>query len=399
MKQLLKRWAVTSCTLLLAFTLAACGNSAGTSSSTSTSTSTSTATGTGTAVTTIVDLSAQGIITKGVAHTTWTTTAPHDTYTCTQCHSVAREQVCAQSGCHPFSKYAALATNFDHTASKTGEQCNKCHSLTPEPTATDAVRIAGWRENVKTQVSDTVWHPGLKGVCLNCHDPVQHSPFNISVFPASHQTDTTKQTACETCHYYQVNTAGTGGIWGGGAHPAETTGCATATCHTHTTSITETHYQGGTAPAGQHYDANTGGPFNCEWCHGETITNNYASWVVTFDKATHQNWNTGSCKACHPSGTHPAVTTGCRTATCHTHTKPTTQLNQDNTNYSGQHYDANPGGSVGAGPFECEWCHKDVASGGYTSWSLSFSKSGHRKGSTKWDIRSCGACHPNAIPN
>lgn len=377
------------CASLLAFAIAACGSSSGAGSP-----STGATTGTGTVTT--VALSTLGIDTTTVAHATWVATPPHDAYTCMECHTVDREKVCSQSGCHPFSKYSALATNFDHTAAITGEQCNKCHSLTPEPAAADAVRIAGWRENML--ISHTKWHTDLKGVCTDCHDPVQHNPFNLTVFPASHQTDTTRQSACETCHYYKVNGAGTGGMWAGG-HPVETTGCATSTCHTHTKTTTETHYQGSTAPAGQHYDANTGGPFNCEWCHAETITGNYASWAVIFDKTTHQNWNSGACKACHPNGTHPAETTGCRTATCHTHTKPATQLNQDSTNYSGQHYDDNPGGSVGAGPFECEWCHKDVAANGYTSWSLSFSKSGHRKGTTKWDIRSCGSCHPGSIPN
>ncbi|MBI5636386.1 MAG: hypothetical protein HZA03_00280 [Nitrospinae bacterium] len=302
MKQRVKPFVRGCCALLLAFAIAACGAKSDTPAASTTTPGT----------TTTLDMSAMGVDTKTVAHATWVATAPHNTYTCVQCHAVTRETVCAQSGCHPFSKYTALATNFDHTANKTGEQCNKCHSLTPEPTATDAVRIAGWRENVKQQVSDTKWHTALKGVCLNCHDPVQHNPFNISVFPASHQTDVTRQTACETCHYYKLNSAGTAGTWGGGGHPA--------------------------------------------------------------------------------------VTTGCRTATCHVHTKPATQLNQESGYVAGQHYDANQGGSLGAGPFECEWCHKDVASGGYTSWSLTFSESGHRKGTTAWDIRSCGSCHPNKIP-
>lgn len=389
MKQLLKPMAAMFGIMLIAVMIAACGSAPGTSVSS-----------TGTGTTTTVTLSTLGIDTKTVSHTTWVATAPHDTYTCMQCHTVDREQVCSQSGCHPFSKYASLATNFNHTTAQTGDQCNKCHSLTPEPTATDAVLIAGWRENVL--IPATKWHTDLKGVCLNCHDPVKHNPFNLSVFPTSHQTDTTRQKACETCHFYKLNAAGTAGTWGGGAHPTVTTGCADATCHTHSSNTAETHYQGGTAPAGQHYNANTGGPFNCEWCHAETITGKYVSWAVAFDKTTHQQWNSGACKACHPNGVaHPAVTTGCRTATCHTHTKPTTQLNQESGYVAGQHYDANLAGSAvnAPGPFECEWCHKDVASGGYTSWNLTFSKSGHRKGTTKWDIRSCGACHPNKIPS
>ncbi len=300
-------WAVLSAVLFV-FWIAACG-----SAPDNAGTGTSTGTGTGTGTGTTVSLSTLGIDTTTVAHSTWVATAPHSTYLCNDCHTVDREKVCAQSGCHPFSKYTALATNFNHTSNNTGDQCNKCHSLKPEPTATDAVRIAGWRENVK--ITDTTkWHVSLKGVCTNCHDPVKHDPkTTLAIFPASHKTDTTRQSACETCHYYKVNSAGTGGTWGGGGHPA--------------------------------------------------------------------------------------VTAGCRTATCHTHTKPTTQNNQEGGYVAGQHYDANAGGSVSAGPFECEWCHKDVASGGYSSWNLSFSKSGHRKGTTKWDIRSCGACHPNSIPS
>lgn len=383
MKKYLKHLTGVILVLTAAFLLGACGSPASTSSSTNGGGGGGTTPG-------LVD---HGIDTTTKAHSTWTLTAPHDSYTCTDCHSVNREQICAQSTCHPFSKYSSLATNFNHTTAGTGEQCNKCHGMTPYPTATDAVRIAGWRQNVKAQISDTIWHPDLKGVCTDCHDAVKHDPLNnLSNFPASHVTDTTRQKDCQNCHYYKLNTAGTAGTWGGAAHPAETTGCATATCHTHTKSTTETHYQGGTAPAGQHYDVNTGGPFNCEWCHAETITNNYTSWAVAFDKATHQNWNSSSCAACHPGGTHPAVTSGCRTATCHTHTKPTTQNKGPE---SGHHYDANAGGSMGAGPFECEWCHQNVATNGYTSWSLTFNKHNHQQ----WNYQSCGACHPNSIPN
>ena len=94
---------------------------------------------------TSVDMSAMGIDTKTVAHSTWVATSPHSGYVCNDCHSVDNDKICAQSGCHPFSKYSALNTNFDHTANKTGDHCNKCHAMTPEPTATDTVRIAGWR--------------------------------------------------------------------------------------------------------------------------------------------------------------------------------------------------------------------------------------------------------------
>ena len=288
-----------------AFLLGACGSPAGSSTPTNG--------GGGSGGTPTTGLVTHGIDTTTKAHSTWTTTAPHNSYTCNDCHSVDREKVCAQSTCHPFSKYSSLATNFNHTTAGTGEQCNKCHGMTPEPTATDAVCIAGWRENVKAQVSDTIWHTDLKGVCTNCHDPVKHNPMNtLSIFPASHTTDVTRQSACETCHFYKLNAAGTAGTWGGGGHPV--------------------------------------------------------------------------------------VTSGCRTATCHTHTKPTTQNNQESGYEAGHHYDANVGGTTGAGPFECEWCHNTVVGGGYTSWSLTFSKSAHRRGTTAWDIRSCGACHPSRIP-
>ncbi|MBI5636385.1 MAG: hypothetical protein HZA03_00275 [Nitrospinae bacterium] len=253
------------CILLFTFALAACGvgkeDELGGGSTPGTPTT--------------VDMSAMGINTKTAAHATWVTTTPHNTYACNDCHSVDSEKVCAQSGCHPFSKYTALATNFDHTANKTGEQCNKCHSLTPEPTATDAVRIAGWRENVKQQVSDTKWHTALKGVCLNCHDPVQHNANNISVFPASHQTDPARQTACETCHYYKLNSAGTAGTWGGG-HTNATSGCNVSGCHSK-------HYSG----------------YDCAWCHSGAISNGYASWKNTWN---HEHESNSGCGACHGAG-------------------------------------------------------------------------------------------------
>ena len=225
---------------------------------------------------TTVDMSAMGINTKTVDHAAWVAAAPHNAYICNDCHSVDNEKICAQSGCHPFSKYSALATNFNHTANKTGDQCNKCHSLTPEPTATDAVRIAGWRQNVKPQVSDTKWHTALKVVCLDCHDPVKHDPNNISVFPATHQSDVNRQKNCENCHYYKVNSAGTGGKWGGG-HTNSTSGCNVSGCHTRSS-----HYSG-----------------DCAWCHSGAISNGYSSWSNTWN---HQNESTNGCGACHSAG-------------------------------------------------------------------------------------------------
>lgn len=268
MKNKTKLLAGLCCVLLLSFAFAACGiggeddDDGGGSSTPSVSTPTT------------VDMSAMGLNTKTVAHSTWIT-APHDAYVCNDCHSVDSEKICAQSGCHPFSKYTSLATNFDHTANKTGEQCNKCHSLTPEPAATDAVRIAGWRENVKQQVSDTKWHTALKGVCLNCHDPIQHDPDNLSVFPASHQTDTARQTACETCHYYKLNSAGTAGTWGGG-HVNATSGCNVSGCHAK-------HYSG----------------YDCAWCHSGAIANSYTKWNDTW---SHRHENSSGCSACHGAG-------------------------------------------------------------------------------------------------
>ncbi len=256
------------CVLMLAFTLAACGGGKDGEGSGDTTTPVVT-------TPTTVDMSTMGIDTKTIPHATWIATAPHSTAVCNDCHSVDSNAICAQSGCHPFSKYTSLATNFNHVTNKTGEQCNKCHSLTPEPTATDAVRIAGWRKNLKL-TDTTKWHIALKGVCTDCHDPVKHDPLTtLSIFPTSHKNDATRQKACEKCHYYKVNTAGTGGKWGGG-HTVVTSGCNASGCHT------------------QHYSG-----YDCAWCHSGAITNSYTSWKNTW---THRKENSQGCAACHGAG-------------------------------------------------------------------------------------------------
>ena len=316
-------------------------------------------------------------------HSEFTTGATHSAKACADCHTgVAAAKVCAQSACHPFSKYAAVTTHYDHTANNTGDRCSTCHKSIEVNKAGENPKVSGWRRN--NRIGSTAWHTNVTGVCLDCHEI-----SNIANFPSSHQSDPSRQTACEGCHFYKISN--NTGVWGGAAHPSVTNGCANATCHTHKITTSETHYQGGTAPSGQHYNANTGGPYNCEWCHADAIASGYASWTVSFSKSGHQNWNGGSCKACHPNGGgHPSVATGCRAATCHTHLKPTSELNQASTNYTGQHYDSNP-----SGPYECEWCHTGVASGGYSNWSLPFSKHGHQN----WNNSSCKACHLNQIPN
>lgn len=264
MKHKTKLLAGLYCVLLFAFTLTACGIKEEGKGGGSTTTAASTPTA--------VDMSAMGVDTTKVAHATWLT-APHNTYVCNDCHSVDSDKICSQSGCHPFSKYTALATNFDHVTNNTGARCNKCHSLTPEPTATDAVRIAGWRENVKQNVSDTKWHTALKGVCLNCHDPVKHNPANISNFPSTHGAD--RQKDCENCHYYKLNSAGTAGTWGGG-HTNATSGCNASGCHSK-------HYSG----------------YDCAWCHSGAISNKYTSWKNTWN---HDHESSSGCGACHGSG-------------------------------------------------------------------------------------------------
>ncbi len=264
MKHKTKHLTGLCCVLLLSFAIAACGikkEEGGGSTTPAVSIPTS------------VDMSAMGINTRAVAHSTWVATNPHSTYVCNDCHTVDSEKICAQSGCHPFSKYSALATNFNHISNSTGDHCNKCHGMTPEPTATDAVRIAGWRENVKPQVADTKWHAALKGACTDCHDPVKHDPMTtLSIFPASHTTDANRQKNCETCHYYKLNSAGTAGTWGGG-HTNATSGCNATGCHTK-------HYSG----------------YDCAWCHSGAISNRYTSWVNTWN---HRNESSAGCGACH----------------------------------------------------------------------------------------------------
>ena len=246
--------------LVFAFALAACGEKQEGNFGGGSSTPPAPAT---------VDMSALGVDTKTISHSDFTASATHSAKLCADCHTgVAREKVCSQAGCHPFSKYAAAMTNWDHAANNTGDQCDKCHYSVEKNIASENPKVAGWRQTLR--VSSTQWHAALKGVCLNCHDV-----NNISNFPSSHQTDANRQKNCENCHHYKVNSAGTGGAWGGG-HTAAVSGCNASGCHAK-------HYSG----------------YDCAWCHSGAVSNGYTSWTGTWH---HRGESSSGCSACHGAG-------------------------------------------------------------------------------------------------
>ncbi len=250
-----RKLALAICSIaLVAFTLAACGQKEEFGGSSS---------GTSPAATTPIDGSTIGVDTKTISHDEFTASANHSGKLCTDCHSVPRDQVCAQSGCHPFSKYGAVMANWDHTLNKTGEQCSKCHQSVEVNKAGEDPKVAGWRTNLR--VSHTLWHTALKGVCTDCHDY-----NNISNFPSSHGTD--RQSGCENCHYYKLTNGAAS--WGGG-HTNATSGCNVSGCHSK-------HYSG----------------YDCVLCHAGSVTNKYSSW----NTYSHNNVNDAACSACHGGG-------------------------------------------------------------------------------------------------
>lgn len=220
----------------------------------------------------VIDMSAKGVDTANLPHSEFLTGSNHSAYSCADCHSAPEAEpanVCAQTGCHPFSRYSGVMTNFDHSADKTGSRCDRCHSSMQAGAAGENPPVAGWRRN--SRLSHTEFHAAVQGVCLSCHDV-----NNIANYPASHKSDPNRQTACENCHYYK-NQAGIG-KWAGG-HPVAVSGCAQTGCHS--------------APG--HYASAPAGPYQCEWCHSNAVNSGYTTW-----SGWGHNYEDGrGCSACH----------------------------------------------------------------------------------------------------
>ncbi len=335
MRPALKTASGALCLFLLALSLAACGakKEAGVPSSTPSTTPAATTTST-----------VPGVDTKTIDHSEYLA-GSHAAFLCTDCHSVPRAEICAQSGCHPLSDYTT--THFDHAANYTGNQCSQCHKSDTPATAvgdnTIPAGYGGFRRPLR--IAHALFHDLVTGACLDCHTK---TGLNA---PASHNDTTTYPNSCENCHSYK-----NGAISGG--HVNVSTGCAD--CHT----------------KASHYD--NSGQYACELCHKTAISGGFSSWAESYTDHT-TRWDSTSCLACHAtaSGGHLAVTTDC--LKCHT-AKFTVSDHTGVADSKGALW----GSSANISAQPCEWCHAKAVTGGFQKWSRSHSS---------YTNDSCNYCH------
>lgn len=403
-----KRTVLAASVILIAALISACGNVKPTPAATAGG-STSTV-----QTPTTSNLGGIGVNTKTIAHSEFynTGTGNHaakrdgNPIGCMDCHGVPREQVCSQSGCHPFGDYATSNTsitnpaltmrNFDHTANNTGSQCGNCHKPAPLKTAGETPHISGFRGqgSLWSTIKDTSYHTSLRGKCLDCHAiNTLTTPYPSSNHPANTNTN------CEFCHYYSVVTvAGVQkGKWSG-AHGDVAGNCAASGCHNanknHNTVAMQVPAQ--TFPAA----------YGCEKCHTKTNTGSFTTWSGAQGVNFHAGL-TGTCLDCHTIATIPnfpsshTVASGRTTACENCHYYKVVNAATNAGQWAGGHAAVTTGcvnchtkshGKYGGGfssVYDCVWCHTGAVAAKYTTWKLNFSEKGHRS----WDSRSCVACH------